>query len=224
MAKRLPIVMIQSHPPHSSAEQLSDDIVGELIGSTGMDLMLVAPLASLSIDAIDRLTLESLQGDAVIMDWNSVETVMQSWRDLGLSGVRARHELDTRGDAGEAGQPCLYIIDLNVVTSCEQLMSVLEQIQAAGQVKTFTLGLTVDSGSSAGEPRARTGRVSTSEGVADARMGSSGRNGEDTKLVPIEAPISEVVTTKKCQGSQSSNSKNKLDLDALMDELDRADP
>ena len=224
MPKRLPIVMIQSRPPQSSGEQLADDIVGNLIGAPGKDLMLVAPLEKLSADSIDRLTLESLQSDAVILDWKTAEDVITSWKGLGLSGSRAPHELDASVASVPAQQRRLYIIDLRTVRSYEHLLAVLAQIQAAGEVKIFSLlpgppGLQQAKASSS--PELQKASVE-SRGVESSD--SSGGNDQDAKLLPASDAILGSETPQNYQTGSHTSRENKLDLDDLMDELDKADP
>ena len=57
MAVRLSVIMVHSPPPTSTAQQLAQGVVGELIGLPGIDLTLVEPLDRLQATSTDRLTL-----------------------------------------------------------------------------------------------------------------------------------------------------------------------
>jgi len=224
MAKRLPVVMIQSRPPHSLGEKLADELVGTLIGSSGMDLMLVDPLISLAEEAMDRLTLESLEGDVVLLDWKSVEQVVGEWRQLGLAGVRSPHQLDSNAESAPLGSRRLYVINLCDVTSLDQVTSVLRQIQAAGQVKTFALGFgsnPIQRNQNPASERLPRGAETES---GDSGLGGSGRKGQNGSPLSVSGREINVQSPKNYRVTGDSNPKNKLDLDALMDELDRIDP
>ena len=69
MAVRLSVVMVHSAPATPSAERVAQGVVGELIGLSGIDLVLVGPLDSLSESSTDRLTLSSIGGDIAMLDW-----------------------------------------------------------------------------------------------------------------------------------------------------------
>ncbi len=224
MAARLPVILIQTRPPNAAAERLVDQLVGELIGSPGFDLVLVEPLSSLSTEATDRLTLEALQGDTVILDWNSVEEVLQSWGDLGLSGSRSPHALDRDPVQVPAGQRRVYLIDLRVAGSVPVILSTLVQIQAGQQVKTVQLGVLGERGASRPslvEPRSQQGQLL---GGLDAKR-QARSVGDDLKSESL--PVSQASDgdeTSRILGHPSHQaSKNKLDLDALVDELDQSD-
>ena len=224
MAIRLPVILIQTRPPDAAGERMVDQVVGELIGSPGFDLVLVEPLASLSDVASDRLTLESLQGDTVILDWNAVEDVLACWSDLGLSGSRSPHQLDLVPAKVPAGQRRVYLFDLRDAGSASDVLSVLGQIQVGQQVKTVQLG-----GLGGGS------LIRPSSATNDARQGSAlvGREAETqrrsvgdnlkSKSLPV-SQASEIEARSGIPGIPSrKDSKNKLDLDSLMDELDRSD-
>ena len=80
MAVRLSVVMVHSAPATATAERVAQGVVGELIGLSGIDLILVAPLDSLSETSTDRLTLSSLDGDIAVLDWSQPEVTHASLR------------------------------------------------------------------------------------------------------------------------------------------------
>lgn len=224
MAVRLPVILIQTRPPNAAGERMVDQLVGELIGSPGFDLVLVEPLSSLSDEASDRLTLESLQGDTVILDWNAVEDVLACWRDMGLSGSRSPHQLDLGPAKVPAGQRRVYLIDLRDAGSASAVLTALGQIQAVQQVKTVQLG---GLGSKS--------LVRPSSSAHEVRQGSalggleaeSQRRSVGDKLKSKSLPVSqasEIEARSRIPSVPSrKDSKNKLDLDSLVDELDRSD-
>src|SRR6056297_1563232 len=79
MAVRLPVIMIHSPPGGSRWQSLGESIIGELIGRPGIDLTLVGRLSDLATGSTDRLTLESLRGDLVVLDWQPPERILSDW-------------------------------------------------------------------------------------------------------------------------------------------------
>ena len=101
MAVRLSVVMVHSAPATPSAERVAQGVVGELIGLSGIDLVLVGPLDSLSESSTDRLTLSSIGGDIAMLDWRMPEVMHESLKRLGIDGTRTRHTADP--DVAEIG-------------------------------------------------------------------------------------------------------------------------
>ena len=276
MAVRLPILLIQTRPPDAASERLVDDVIGQLIGSNGMDLILIDRLNDLPADAIDRLTLESLQGDLAILDWNTAASIGEAWRYLGLSGSRAPHSLDAGAETVKAGERRLYLIDLALAESSEAVLSVLRTIQAGRKVATFSLGLpsTTEAGEQAMGHRGDGGLspqknnssssrievnsddtsnvLSPSDAVlgvesavtpglikdsgsidpdpseTEARVeerthGGQAFNDGQKRTNPDRGAASEGLGTPKSVGHTGFATKNELDLEALIDELDQSD-
>ena len=225
MAVRLPVILIQSRPPHAAAEKLADSLVGELIGASGLDLILVDPLAEMEIDAIDRLTLESLEGDVALLDWKDSSEIIRDWRDAGLVGERAPHDLESEAVLGVAGVRRVYAMDLRVVESYRQVLTALGKIQSERMVKTFTLGLPLTGGPQAERKPPLNGSDSPliaeqgGNSLAEPSQGNQAKSASSELEKPSIGP--KAGELEKIRGAKS---QNKLDLDALMDEFDRSDP
>ncbi|MEC8474287.1 MAG: hypothetical protein VXZ38_06550 [Planctomycetota bacterium] len=225
MAVRLPVILIQSRPPHAAAEKLADSLVGELIGAAGLDLILVDPVAEMETGAIDRLTLESLEGDVALLDWKDSSEIIRDWRDAGLVGERAPHDLDSKAVVGVAGVRRVYAIDLRVAQSYREVLTALGKIQSERMVKTFSLGLPLAGGPKAAREPSFNGSDSPpiAEQGGASLAGPSQDNQKESVSFELEKPSSgpKASELEKIRGAKS---ENKLDLDALMDEFDRSEP
>lgn len=242
MAVRLSVVMVHCTPATQAAEQVAQGVVGELIGLSGIDLILVAPLDSLSEASTDRLTLSSLGGDIAVLDWRLPEVMHESLRRLGVDGARTRHAADPAASEKKGAevnskvQPRkLYFFNLNDFTDPDVVVSSIAELNAARAVRTFTLAPIVK--------RPVTGSPGQSE---NPRVVSKADNGTESEAslatdAPPNAPSSDVATSLKSAGSpltqgaseslpqrspavSSDAASSEQDLDALIDELDLLDP
>ncbi|MGB7324968.1 MAG: hypothetical protein WBD31_08845 [Rubripirellula sp.] len=158
MAARLSVVMVHAAPPTATGKRVSERLVGELIGRPGMDLALVGPLGDLPPESTDRLTLESLAGDAVVMAWRPVAETMMDLQAIGISGARALHAGDPDGFSVPAGQRRIYGFDLSRFIAAEPVLQILQGMLQSSGVKTFSIGSLGASGT--------TGSASQASGLA----------------------------------------------------------
>ena len=151
MPVRLTVVFIQSPPsPNSVPSESSnhqrgtgcsvDAVLGELLGLPEIDLTLVNRLESISIPSTDHLTLESITGDMVVLDWQSPDQTCQSLRTLDIEGIRWPHpdDLDVVVDSTQRLRR-IYTFDLRLFPNAKKLRESISRLHAAKQVKTFSL-------------------------------------------------------------------------------------
>ncbi len=240
MAVRLSVVMVHSTPATSTAESVAQGVVGELIGLSGIDLILVAPLDSLTETSTDRLTLSSLGGDIAVLDWRLTKVMQESLKRIGVEGVRTRHAADpdvsadaVNSDASDAQSRKLYLFNLTEFTTAEAVISSLTKLNEARAVRTFSLAPIVKR-PRAGEPAQSGGPGGDSE--AASGMPSSETRGEKTRTEtansddmlsqqsPAGSSVQEQTATPTQRAPAVSPDSDDHDLDALIDQLDQLDP
>lgn len=190
---RLPVILVQHAP--AGGQSLAEALVGELIGRAGLDLTLVDRFESIREDSSDRLTLDSIQGDAAVLDWRSPADIMEGIGKIGFEGTRQAHQLDS--DVKESGprqSRRLFLFDLRGSVDAKVIVSELVRLRESLGVKTFSLaGL-------AGPPR---------------------KTAPDTpaKMVPTSPPPREPDLPKEPTTQAPSGDA----LDRLIDHLDELD-
>ncbi|TWU55081.1 hypothetical protein [Rubripirellula reticaptiva] len=202
MAARLSVVMVHAAPPTAAGKRVSERLVGELIGRPGMDLALVGALDDLSPDSTDRLTLESLTGDAVVMAWRPVAETMADLLAIGITGVRALHAGDPGGVSAQAGQRRIYGFDLSNFIAAEPVLQILQGMLRSSGVKTFSIGSLGTTGANHSG-----GGIPSDAATESAGHDSSLAASSSEKPLPRSFPA-------KAGG---------MDLDDLLDQLDESD-
>ncbi|MFG0262900.1 MAG: hypothetical protein ACF788_10965 [Novipirellula sp. JB048] len=126
-----------------SAEGCSvDAVVGELLGLPQIDLMLIDRLEAVSAASTDQLTLESITGDMVVLDWQPPAQTCQALASLKIAGVRWPHRDDPEAVvAPEQRGRRFYALDLSRFASATAVRESILRLHAAKQVKTFSLSL-----------------------------------------------------------------------------------
>lgn len=227
MAVRLSVILIQSRPPSAGAQRLAEEVVGELIGFRGIDLVLVEPLQGLELSSTDRLTLGSLSGDVAVLDWKSPEDLFSDLSSVEFEGERTRHAHDPTAESPTTGNRRIYLFDLTRFTSASQLIDALSQLQSTRQVRTFSLGPGL-SGSAAN------GKSASRKSQEEHAKPTTGSDGEATPMHPASAPkrassppsasAPSSTVPRSTVDSPRDTGRDRVDLDSLIDELDQIDP
>ncbi len=239
MAVRLSVVMVHSTPATPTAERVAQGVVGELIGLSGIDLILVAPLDSLSETSTDRLTLSSLGGDIAVLDWRLAEVTHESLKVIGVDGARTRHSADpdvVTDSLDPATQPRkLYLFNLTEFTTAEAVISALTNLNESRAVRTFALAPIVkrpesDRAAQSGGPvlvsEKVSGMVSSTTPAGNARAKVVTKDGKLPQQAQAKSPTPNeaVSSTSRASEISSVSGYDDQDLDALIDRLDQLDP
>ena len=242
MAVRLSVVMVHSTPATPSAERVAQGVVGELIGLSGIDLILVAPLDSLGEASTDRLTLSSISGDIAVLDWRSPQVMHESLSRLGVDGQRTQHPADpATAEMGSAPvKPNvqlrkLYFFNLSDFTAPEAVVSSIAELNAARAVQTFSLAPILKRPASGDPVQANdsgVGSETLSEPKTDSRLPTGTSSGVVRDRVADSRESESASPTQRSSGSLKHASSDvslgtdsvDQDLDALIDELDQLDP
>ncbi len=242
MAVRLSVVMVHSTPATSAAERVAQGVVGELIGLSGIDLILVAPLDSLSESSTDWLTLSSLGGDIAVLDWRLTEVMHESLKRIGIEGSRTRHAADAESPADAMNSDVqsrkLYLFNLAEFTTAEAVISSLTKLNEARAVRTFSLAPIVNR-PGAGE----SGQVSERGQAGGSGVASEVASGIPSIATPAGNARTQAVANAETSSRQSAagssaqeqaapparrassvSDPEDQDLDALIDQLDQLDP
>ncbi len=216
MAVRLSVIMIHTPPATASAQQLSEAIIGELIGRPGIDMTLVGRLSELGDGSTDRLTLESLAGDVAVLDWQSPEEIVTALAGIGFDGERSPHPDDP--DPAPVAPPTrrIYAFDLRRFDRAGALCEAVLQLLASRQVRTFALGT----------PPSMAAPTQSTPAQNQAAGRPSGATRSGAKLEPRQRPTRPDVAEPRQSASPTTGStgNTRVDLDALVDELDQIDP
>jgi len=228
--------MVHSAPATPSAERVAQGVVGELIGLSGIDLVLVGPLDSLDESSTDRLTLSAIGGDMAVLDWRMPEVMHESLRRLGIDGTRARHAADPEVvELGVApvnpngSSRKLYFFNLNEFNAPEPVVASIAELNAARAVRTFSLAPVVKRPDAQEAAQMKDERL-LPEASDDATLGApldavgghvAGSKQPKADAMP-QVPMG-TVTQHPPTSSRGADSEGQ-DLDALIDELDQLDP
>ena len=239
MVVRLSVVMVHSAPATATAERVAQGVVGELIGLSGIDLILVAPLDSLSETSTDRLTLSSLDGDIAVLDWSRPEVTHASLKRIGIEGLRTRHaaDLEVVADAVDPdAQPPrkLYFFNLMEFTDPERVISSLVKLNQARAVRTFSLAPIIKRPESSdpaagGDSRSASASVSgvapITNPVENPRMKAVAEDDSLQQQVHAKSPThKQAPFTQRAAEVSPFSDPDDQDLDALIDQLDQLDP
>ena len=239
MAVRLSVVMVHNTPATPMAERVAQGVVGELIGLSGIDLILVAPLDSLSETSTDWLTLYSLGGDLAVLDWSLPEVTYESLKGIGVDGSRTRHAADPEVVPDLANPDSqlrkLYLFNLSEFTTTEAVISALTTLNEARAVRTFSLAPVVkrpepDEAGQSGGPRLVSeevrGAASSTFPVGQARIEVEVNDGRLPRQDEAKPPTQNQVTLpmKRTPEISPVSEHDDQDLDALIDQLDQLDP
>lgn len=203
---RLPVILVQNAPPGEAA--YAEALVGNLIGRAGLDLTLVDPFERIGEDSTDRMTLEGITVPSAVLDWQSAEDMFKCLARIGMPGTRSPHQLDRCASPVPGDSPRrLFLFDLTVHRSAEEIVAELDRIRQSLAVKTVTLG---------GLPAAK-----STQAVLEKQPATSNAPATAAQTpVPISAPGQEAIDPSKPPVGTLRSDEN---LDALIDRLDDLD-
>jgi hypothetical protein len=227
MASRLSVLMIQSKPPTPSAQRMADEVVGNLIGAGGLDLMLIAPPASLAETATDRLTLETLTGDVAVLDWQDPERIVLSLASVNFRGHRTPHPHDLDATLAATSSPAVasspaaaaprrvFAFDLRRFAGSRELIDALQELNSRRQVRTFGIGIVSRIPQADADQRKAPSAQLPATDQADTVSGAE-RTGPPLRQSSSQATVQPAGKEVRPAGA--------LDLDELLDQLEQADP
>lgn len=209
MAVRLSVIMVHSAPRTASAERMAESVIGELIGRSGIDVILVGPLAQLGETSTDRLTLASITGDVAVLDWQSPSEIVATLHEIGFQGQRSPHEADPQAPLPTSPLRRIYAFDLARFSGPQEVIAALSRLQSNRQVRTFSLGMVPI----ASPPQIGPGRATAPQPIVPM---SSPRGSTARKQSHVAGELP--------PPSHPSPNHSPLNLDDLLDQLDRIDP
>ncbi|QDT04076.1 hypothetical protein K227x_24640 [Rubripirellula lacrimiformis] len=212
MAARLSIVMVHSAPPTAAAQRVSEVLVGELIGRPGMDLVLIGPIESLPAESTDRLTLDSISGDVVVMAWRPIEQTMADLAAVNFAGHRSPHEHDLQATATANGDRRIFAFDLSSFAEADPILLSLQRTLQSRGVKTFAIGSLAKPITAPSKPvAAKPVTAPTAAATKTAAPNKAEPEGDSQKQ--SAAPPAQSTAAKS----------GRIDLDELLDQLDQSD-
>jgi hypothetical protein len=213
--------MIQSRAPTASAERIAEEVIGQLIGAEGIDLTLIGSLPSMAETSTDRLSLESLSGDVAVLDWQQPEAMVTALESVGFQGQRAPHPHDAKTGAPPLGVRRVYLFDMTAFRDAGQLVAALRQLNARRQVRTFSIGPAAVSQAIHSKPTGAANFPGNSSEDSPAPSPAEPPSSRRSTASPSSSPEAEQVARPSSR--EETRSDDPLDLDDLLDQLDRAD-
>lgn len=138
MTVRLNVLLIQSPRMSALQSDLSAELAVQLMGIPGIDLSIASSLDPGQIGNTDRLMIESLQHDLVVVDWRPVQASQRALHQLGIGGSRAPHPLDSEPPAPTAGRR-FYLVDLRAGHTATAVAEALHQLLENRRIVTVPL-------------------------------------------------------------------------------------
>lgn len=225
-----------------------EEVVGQLIGAEGIDLSLIGPLSSLAETATDRLTLETLSGDVAVLDWQEPEAIVRGLAAVRFEGQRAPHPHDLDAPPQLSTGRRVFAFDMHRFSDPNALVAALRELNSRRQVRTFSIGIG-SSRSSTGISPPPSGAAEPRSSAETAAGGPPSSGERESAAPPGDSPASSVPhsgsrgtastaradrSTSDAFGAQPSTGvppaakpaadTPSLDLDDLLDQLDRENP
>lgn len=208
MAARLPVVVSQSLRRDPSAVTCEEDLVTELLFTTGLDATLIGPLETIQAGSTDHLCLEGLKGPFALLTWGEVSKSRQELLRLGIHGSLCDRDSDSFSVVFIAESESMNHdrrIDhyqLRRETKPSHLIAQLKQTLVSQDVKAFQIqGI----GKATPIPL-------VSKTASHGQRGDSAIDVVDVKSIEIPKLI-----------ELDSDEEGWVHLDILMDDLDQAD-
>ncbi|GAA5509909.1 hypothetical protein [Novipirellula caenicola] len=196
-----------------------DEVLGELLGLPEIDLTLVNRLESVSIASTDHLTLQSITGDVVVLDWQTASQTCQSLQAIGVDAVRWPHpdDPDAVGDPTQRSRR-VYAFDLRRFAEAKKLRESILRLHASKQVKTFSLSLGAPSAARpqspvSSQPQTAPSLPPSTQPIRPKPEGDANNEPSDnanSQTPPLDRSLRRSVTSEQ--------------LDSLVDQLDDFDP
>jgi hypothetical protein len=145
MAARLPVVISQSVRREPAAVNCEEQLITELLFTSGLDATLIGPLESIESGSTDHLCLEGLKGPFALLSWGSLSESQQQLTRLGIHGSiidRDSDSLNKRAIETSGGQDPNRRIDfyrLNADRAGNYWIESLKKILEAQEVKAFSI-------------------------------------------------------------------------------------
>ncbi len=131
--------MNQTPPSSGKAQKLGEEIVGELIGRPGIDMVLVDAGSLENSHSTDLLTLQSLEVDFVYLDWRTPEVAMEWLGCSGIVGKRFPHPNDAVATLDASPGRRIYFFDLQISSDSGLVCQAVLELLANRQTRTFSL-------------------------------------------------------------------------------------
>jgi len=224
MAVRLPVLMVHTPPASAAAQRLAEAVIGELIGRPGIDMVLIGSTAELADDSTDRITLDSLTGDAAVLDWRTPDEIVAGLQRNGLTGVRAPHRHDAEAAANQHRGRKIYAFDLRKFSDAAKVAAAVMQLNQNRQVRTFSLSpLGSTARDSKKNERGAAQAASQVRRPEPVRPASSLRHSQDHHRPANVSSEKQPHRRVKPPDANNGNGED-IDLDDLLDQLDQSDP
>lgn len=200
MATRLPVVLTLRAGLPGPLGDLAVELAGALMALPGCDISLIGALEQISATGTDRLMLEGLTGDFVIITDESPDKTENHLRRLEL--IRKPHELPVAGIGRQA-----RILQITPDSTVPSILGQVKEIWQARQIQVVSIG-------------ALGGRIQTDTPGAPRPIPVVAREIKQ-EIVRETAPSPPVSGISR----PSQGSKESLDpwLDSLVDRLDGMD-
>lgn len=217
MSVRLNVLLVQSSRMSGLQSGINADLVFQLMGVAGIDLSIVNSLNPAEIAETDRLLLSSFQNDLAVLDWRDANDSLAALAILGVSGVRAPHQLDPTTPAVQTGKRRIYLVDLRSGDSSAAVVSAMKQL--LDQRRVVAVPLVIGGMAKPTMPGMPKTPSATNMVSAPSVIAQPSPTPQQAKTPPVVANTPHLDRGRATVGGEPSD----RDLDALVDGLNSGD-
>ncbi|GEM_PF-4098440 len=193
----------------------------ELMGTAGIDVSLIGALGEQSLSSTDRLVLESLDRDFVILSQHPPTEAIAALRTLQIVGRRAAHRFDREAESG--GGRRIFCLCWRDFESSAAIADALREILLSLQVVAVPIGLAPANSKVSSPAKLPASPVaSPAAKEIDSAQSPSHSHGIDRSATP-EPSNAEATRTEPQPAAARRERISSADLDQLVDGLNDLD-
>ncbi len=228
MAVRLPVVLSQSarrSPKHSDVEE---EWIAKLLFEARLDATLLSDLSAIPNSSTDRLCLEGIKGDFVLLTWLSIEETNEWLAKLALFPYSLRSIVDgeirqTGGDVPGIKKK-VYYLQLSTLGAVDEEIARLKKLLASLSTPVFQLGGFAQAPPPAPKPTSEQNRgPGVSPEITPPRAGRPCHVESSTPIQNVNGQNLSSQNLKESRDSVEPEDSEFPDIDILMKELDELD-
>lgn len=136
MAVRLSVLILKPSPEFQGR---FENIVGELLGRPGLDVVMLERIPAADEGATESLALEGLSPPIACLTWHEFDKVQHDLAAAGYPLSRCRHADDPAGESSNANQAAAYFFDLRPASVHDSILDKLRTLRDRLNVTTFSL-------------------------------------------------------------------------------------
>ncbi len=139
MAKRMPVVLSESHVSNPARRKLEEDLVAVLLFEDGVEISVIPDLEHLDAQGTGLLCLEGMTSDLVLLSWLEAGRAVSILNEKGIEGRVGRTALDAPASAARNGRPAscgrvVHCLDLERNSDVQKIRREINRIMDEAQM------------------------------------------------------------------------------------------